>query len=204
MTRLLLIRHAESEWNAQQRWQGRADPPLSEVGRREARRAGRSLRDAIDAVVASPQIRAHETAQIIAAELGLGPVPTEAGLREVDVGLFSGLTAEEVEQRFPREIAAWRTRDINFTAPGGESRADMLERALEALHRIAAERVGKRVLVLTHGGVIGTVERYLGAEPGHGAGNLSGRWFTYDGELRPDGDRVHLITEEHEEAPEAR
>jgi len=204
MTRLLLIRHAESEWNAQKRWQGRADPPLSPTGRREAARAADALRGEVDVVVASPQVRARDTARIIAEALGLPDVATDDDLCEIDVGAFSGLTIEEVEQRYPAELAAWRTREADIAAPGGETRRALVERVNVAIRRIASAHAGTRVLVLTHGGVIGSLERSLDAEAGP-AHHLSGRWFELNGqELRAVGDRISLIGDHHPGAPEAR
>ncbi len=202
MTRLLLIRHAESEWNAEKRWQGRADPPLSETGRVEAKRAAQALRGEIDRVVASPQMRARDTAQIIADELGLDVVRTDERLCEVDVGEFSGLNAEEVEARFSREAAAWRTRDLDVRPPGGETRREMLERVVPALERIASDE--GRILVLTHGGVIATLERVSGCEITRGVRHLQGRWFEVTDEIRAVGERVSLIGDEHEPTAEAR
>jgi uncharacterized phosphatase len=205
VTRLLLIRHAESVWNAQKRWQGRADPPLSDVGRTEAARASDVLRGAIDTVFASPQIRARDTARIIADALDLGEVRTEHDLCEVDVGVFSGLTSDEVEARYPDELAAWRAGDLDTVAPGGESRRALIDRVFPALERVAKRSDAKRVLVVTHGGVIGAVERHLDCwELFNRSTHLSGRWLTYDGGFRPDAERTWLIDDAHEPSPEAR
>ncbi len=203
MTRLFLVRHAESEWNAQRRWQGRGDPPLSEHGREQAKVAAQSLSGEIDVVVASPQRRAIETAEIISRALGLGEVATDEGLREIDVGEWTGLNIDEVESRWGDELKAWRAGELDAT-PGGEDRHAFLERVLAALGRARDAHVGKRVLVLTHGGAIGRVERHLGCHPGHGAGNLTGRWFELNGELRVLGDRIKLLPEPEVPAPETR
>src|SRR3989442_14475718 len=98
--RVLLVRHGQSEWNAQGRWQGQADPPLSDLGRAQARAAARSL-GSVDAVYASDLQRAAETAVIIAEQLGIGPVILDADLRERDAGDWSGLTREEIHERYP-------------------------------------------------------------------------------------------------------
>src|SRR5690606_34165227 len=96
-TRVLLVRHGQSEWNAIGRWQGQADPPLSDLGRLQAREASRAL-GTVDAVWASDLQRAVETAAIIAGELGVGPVVVDPDLRERDAGEFSGLTRPEIEE----------------------------------------------------------------------------------------------------------
>ena len=100
MTRVLLIRHGQSEWNADGRWQGQADPPLTDLGRHQAMHAARNL-GAVDAIVASDLQRASETALIIAEALGVGPVVLEPGLRERDAGEWSGLTRAEIERDWP-------------------------------------------------------------------------------------------------------
>ena len=94
------MRHGQSEWNAIGRWQGQADPPLSDLGRRQAREAARAI-GAVDAVWASDLRRAAETAAIISADIGVGPVVLDPDLRERDAGEFSGLTRAEIEERFP-------------------------------------------------------------------------------------------------------
>ena len=100
MTRVLLVRHGQSEWNAAGRWQGQADPPLTDLGRHQALHAARNL-GVVDAVVASDLQRASETALIIAEALGVGPVVLEPGLRERDAGEWSGLTRAEIERDWP-------------------------------------------------------------------------------------------------------
>ena len=100
MTRVLLIRHGQSEWNADGRWQGQADPPLTDLGRHQALHAARNL-GTVDAIVASDLQRASETALIIAEALGVGPVVLEPGLRERDAGEWSGLTRAEIERDWP-------------------------------------------------------------------------------------------------------
>src|SRR5699024_8930730 len=100
MTDLLLIRHGESVWNADGRWQGQADPPLTELGRLQAREAATSIGH-VDAVVTSDLERAAETGAIIARELGVDHLATEQALRERDAGPLSGLTRSEIHRRFP-------------------------------------------------------------------------------------------------------
>ena len=105
MTRVLLIRHGQSEWNADGRWQGQADPPLTDLGRHQALHAARNL-GTVDAIVASDLQRASETALIIAEALGVGPVVLEPGLRERDAGEWSGLTRAEIERDWPGYLDA--------------------------------------------------------------------------------------------------
>jgi broad specificity phosphatase PhoE len=167
-TRVLLVRHGQSEWNAEGRWQGQADPPLSDLGRIQAREAAGSV-GAVDAIWASDLRRATETALIIANDVGVGPVVVEPDLRERDAGEYSGLTRDEIEQRFPGYLAERRP------PPGWEPEDALLARALRALQRIAGEVPGGDVVAITHGGLIYAIEGHLGVEHQRIA-NTGGRW----------------------------
>jgi probable phosphoglycerate mutase len=179
--RLLLVRHGESVWNAEGRWQGSADPPLSDAGRAQAAALAEVLRDeSIDLVVTSDLDRAHETARIVATALGL-PVPLlEAGLRERDVGDISGHTREEIEAKWPGLLEKWRTGELT-KMPGGED--DITPRVSAVIETIAAAPDGSVVLVVTHGGVIGAIDRWLGTDYRR-VGNVQGRWLTVDDDGR--------------------
>src|SRR5437764_381233 len=111
MIRLLLVRHGESTWNAASRWQGQADPPLSPFGERQAEDAGARLAEiaTITAVWASNLVRARRTGDLIAQRLGIAQVREEPLLRERDVGAWSGLTRDEIEERWPGYLAARRS-----------------------------------------------------------------------------------------------
>ena len=185
MARLLLLRHAESEWNAQGRWQGVADPPLSTGGRRQAVAAGARLRElglSFTDVVASDLERARLTARLIARALAwTAPITVEPGLREYDVGQWSGLTRAEIEARWPGAIEDWRHGRLVST-PGGEKRDRFVARVAATISRLGAAHEGGTLLVITHGGVIGALERALGGEPRR-VPQLGGRWV----EAGPDG-----------------
>jgi broad specificity phosphatase PhoE len=192
-TRVLLVRHGQSEWNADGRWQGQADAPLSDLGRLQAVEAARAI-GAVDGVWASDLQRAAETAAIIASEIGVGPVVVDPDLRERDAGEFSGLTRDEIEQRFPGHLTSGRR------PPSWEPDEHLLARALRGLCRIAAEVPGGEVLVVTHGGLIYTIEAHLGAEHTRIA-NVEGRWVELStGGLRL-GDRVLLADPEDVTVP---
>ena len=110
MTTLILARHGETDWNRENRFQGHADPPLNDLGREQsAELAARLAGEGIARVYTSPLRRASETAEIVARELGLEVEHLE-GLREIDVGAWSGLTRDEVAVRFPDEYALWLDR----------------------------------------------------------------------------------------------
>src|SRR3954449_1914254 len=111
---LLLVRHGQSEWNAVGRWQGQADPPLTELGREQARLAARSL-GALDAIFASDLQRATETALIISNALGVGPVVIDPDLRERDAGEWSGLTRSEIEEQYPGYLTPLGDKHSSFS-----------------------------------------------------------------------------------------
>lgn len=150
MTTLLLVRHGETDWNSERRWQGHADQPLNEVGRRQAREVAEQLAGRpIDAVYASDLSRAHETAEIIAGRLGL-PVTTDERLREVDVGDWSGRLWSDIEVSDP---AAVQRLDAGLKAwNGGESYEEMGARVVGAVLELAARHPGQTLLIVTHGG----------------------------------------------------
>jgi len=190
MTRLLCIRHAESVWNAEGRWQGQADPPLSGRGRADATAAVSALRGTVQRVASSDLLRALETAEIAAQVLELGDVEIEPDLREVDIGSWSGLTRDEIEQRWPGGIAAWRSGD--FIPPGAENPAAFVARVVRGLERVAALD-DRPMLVVTHGGAIGRLEHHLGVNPGVPLPRLCGRWFEIASNITPIGDRIDLL-----------
>jgi broad specificity phosphatase PhoE len=174
VARLLLLRHGESSWNAEDRWQGWADPPLSEQGEAEAHALAAALpRDSFQGVVSSDLERARRTAAIVAARLGLD-VEEDAGLRERDVGTWTGLTKTEIQEGWPDELADWRAGRLEST-PEGEPNDSMAARALEVLGR-QSDRPEERLLVVTHGGLIRLMERRHG-EDAQTTPNLSGRWL---------------------------
>ena len=152
MATLLLARHGETDWNSERRWQGHADRPLNARGREQARELAETFAGRhVDAVYASDLLRAHETAEIVAAQLGL-PVTADAALREVDVGDWSGLVHSEIETRFPDGFRRWQEGGHGWD--GGESYEEMGVRVVAALLQIASRHPGETVLVVSHGGVI--------------------------------------------------
>jgi broad specificity phosphatase PhoE len=157
VTTLILVRHGETDWNRDGRWQGHADAPLNEHGREQGRALADELAgEEVAAVYASDLARARETAEIIAVRLGR-PVSVDRRLREVDVGGWSGLTTDEIEARFPDEVVRWRAEDPHHTFDGGESYSAMGERVVAALEEIAAEHPDGHVLIVLHGGPIRAV-----------------------------------------------
>jgi 2,3-bisphosphoglycerate-dependent phosphoglycerate mutase len=147
-----MVRHGETEWNRENRFQGLADPPLNEAGRAQARSVAVELAaDELTALYSSPLRRAHETARILGAVLGL-EVQVSDALREVDVGSWSGLTRTEVEARFPDGYRRWL--EYGHGWDDGETYEQLGARVVAGLVGIAAKHPRERVLAVTHGGPI--------------------------------------------------
>jgi len=152
-----LVRHGESVSNLEGRVQGQADVELSDHGHAQAeqvaewsRRLAESV--AIDEVWSSPLQRARETADVIAAAVGL-PVLVEQGLCELHAGIFQGHLWADLEEKFPEEVARWRSGDVDYVIPGGESRAQLAARGRAALEGLAGRR-SRGMIVVSHGGVL--------------------------------------------------
>ncbi len=184
-TRLLVVRHGESEWNALGKWQGTEDPPLSEAGMRQADTAAQVL-GTFDAIWCSQLERAVSTAVIISERLGIGPVLVDDRLRESYLGSWQGLTAIEIEAGWPGYLAQHRPPD------DAEPRESIVRRVSECMIDIAEHTPGGEVLVVAHAGVIRTMRRFLSA-PDVRFANLSGCWFAVDaGGTITAGDQVVL------------
>jgi broad specificity phosphatase PhoE len=179
-TRVLLVRHGQSTWNADARWQGQADPPLSALGTQQAVDAARHV-DGVQALWSSDLDRARRTAELIGELLALG-VHLEPRLRERHAGEWQGCTRDEIEERWPGYLSAGRR------PPGFEPDDALLDRVLAALDELRRAHPGESVLVVTHGGIVRTIERHLGDEVGGLLPNLGGRWIVAPGEGGRDGD----------------
>jgi broad specificity phosphatase PhoE len=189
--RMLVVRHGESTWNAVRRWQGQADPPLSERGENQARRGALAAPEhaPFDGVVTSTLQRAHRTGELIATGLSVPVLGTDEGLSERSAGEWEGLTRAEIEDRFPGYLAADKRPD------GYESDASIVERSSNALRRLAAEHADQTLLVVSHGGIIHALERAHSGDDGwQRLDNLTGRWFEVNSEaIVPVGGRVALV-----------
>ena len=191
MLRLLLVRHGQSEWNAEGRWQGQADPPLSDLGRLRARAAGARF-GAVAAAVASPLARGSPTASAISESVGVGPVLVDADLMERHAGDWQGLTRAQIDQQFPGYLDD--KGDDRRRPPGWEHDDVLLERVLRAIDRIATDLAGADdVVAVTHGGVIYAIEGHLGADFQR-IPNLGARFVTVDATGRMAlGERLLLV-----------
>ncbi len=176
------MRHGQTDWNLRQRIQGRTDIPLNATGIAEVRATAQRLHSRRwDVIVTSPLLRASESAQIIASELGLGQPDILPALTERHHGAVEGLTFAERQHHFPRGVPV----------PGLESRAAVADRVLAQLEALAAIEEGQRVLVLSHGGIIGTLLRHVtnGERPRHGEHIANGSAHDF----RWENDRLVLV-----------
>jgi 2,3-bisphosphoglycerate-dependent phosphoglycerate mutase len=169
MTTLILVRHGETEWNREGRIQGHSDSALTPEGIAQAHAMGARLHanlgvEPIHAVIASDLTRAALTARAIATPIG-HDITFDNSIRERAFGVAEGKTYAEIDRDHPEMFSRERETDPDFTAPGGESRNEFHTRITTALQRIASANVGRNVLVVTHGGVIAAVYRWLNGLP---------------------------------------
>ena len=162
-TRILLVRHGETDWNVENRIQGNTDIPLNEKGRAQARQLASRLADMLEqepvhAVYASDLQRACQTAQALAEVFGL-PVRTDIQLRERHFGQFEGCTFREIEERWPEDAARWRGRDPGFGPQGGETLTVFYQRCVDAASRLASAHAGETIALVAHGGVLDSLYR---------------------------------------------
>jgi probable phosphoglycerate mutase len=153
--KILLARHGETPWNAEGRYQGRTDIPLSDIGIAQAQALGRRLADVrIDRAVASPLARAAQTARLALGEARAAMLTFDDGFLEIGHGDWEGLLASEIAQRDPERLQAWREAPESVLMPGGESLQMVLDRAWPALAR-ACEGLGADdiLLVVAHDAV---------------------------------------------------
>jgi probable phosphoglycerate mutase len=153
MTRILLARHGETDWNRDGRWQGHSDRSLDDAGREQARRLGAHLsRVGVDHLYSSDLARARETAAAVEAATGLR-ARIDPGLREVDVGQLTGCSRAEVEARDPAWFREWSEGTVTGY-PDGETYLDVHRRSVRAFERILEEADGGTAVVVCHGGNI--------------------------------------------------
>ncbi len=164
-TTLVLIRHGETEWNRQARIQGHTDSALTVDGVAQAEAGAARLRiEKFDAMVASDLGRTRHTAEILNRPLQL-PLRFDVGLRERCFGVGEGRVYAELDAEYPELFSRVRETDPHYAIPGAETRAEFHQRTTTALQAIADDHRGQRVLVVTHGGVLGAVYRWLNGLP---------------------------------------
>ncbi len=160
-TELILIRHGQTEWNLQGRIQGHLHGELSALGKRQAEAlAARLATISFEALYSSDLHRAVRTAEPIARASGHA-IHTDARLREKNYGDFEGLTMSEVRERYPDDFTRMVGPDDDYVIPGGESRRRKNARVIACIEELAARHAGRRVLVVTHGGVLSCLFQYV-------------------------------------------
>lgn len=175
-TRLLVLRHGQTDWNAQHRFQGQADVPLNQAGVRQAEAAREALADVeLAAVYSSPLSRAHDTATLVRPG---AEIRTDPRLMEIDVGSWAGLTWDQVKAGMP-DYEAKYANGVDFRrSPEGETLADVVARGLPALEEIAAAHVDSTVLVVSHGLLLNRVIHALLGLEGRVLGGLGNAHYT--------------------------
>ena len=200
LTRLCLIRHGETDWNAERRLQGQIDIPLNALGVLQAKAAAESLYqdlllNAFAAIYSSDLKRAHETATIIAHRLDLS-VTADSSLRERDYGDLQGLTIDDAELRYPEYRPRNRApRNPELVLPNGDSLQNFANTVRAGLTAIALRHPGQSVLVVSHGGVLDIAYRMATAMPLSAArdfpiANATLNWIGFDAENRQKSDKT--------------
>jgi len=165
MTRFIVIRHGETRWNLAARVQGHLDSELTPAGIEQADAIARRLaEEPFDLLVSSDLGRAHETARRIA-EVSGHAIRLDARFRERNFGAGAGLTYAEIDQLYPDAFTRNREIDPDHAIPGGESRRAFQERVAHAFAALAADEPGKRITVVSHGGVLGALYRHIHGIP---------------------------------------
>ncbi len=153
-TKIIVVRHGETEWNRAHIFQGQLDSPLSELGIQQANAVAAALaEEKIDVVYASDLGRALHTAKIISAPHQLA-VLTDKRLRERHLGIFQGLNKKEMLDQFSEDVQKYRSGDPDHVIPDGESSRQRYERSITCLQELADQHAGETILIVTHGGVL--------------------------------------------------
>jgi probable phosphoglycerate mutase len=164
-TRLCIVRHGETAWNAEHRVQGQLDIPLNAIGLRQAEAVGKALKgESFDALYSSDLARTQQTAAP-AANLLSHKILLEKDLRERHYGMFERLTYAEVKEKHAAEYARFAARDPDFDFASGESLRKFSARSLAVLAKIASAHAGQHVLIFTHGGVLDELYRHINGVP---------------------------------------
>ncbi len=150
MTNLFLIRHGQTDWTTEGRWQGQLDPPLNENGRKQARQLAQELScQNLQILYSSDLWRAMQTAQIIRTQLNLMLVP-EPRLREIDLGLWQGVLSLDIQAQYPREFQQWYVSPLSIRPPGGEDIPTLAKRVLPVINEIIVRHPGASVGIIAH------------------------------------------------------
>jgi probable phosphoglycerate mutase len=156
---MILVRHGETDWNRELRFQGHADVGLNAIGFEQARRlASRLAAEPAAQLYASDLLRAQQTAQPVASQLGVSSV-TEPALREQSFGSVEGMRVDDIKAQHPQAWEQWLRFHEDFCMPGGETTREFHARVVDAVYRIAGDHPGATLVVVTHGGVLDMIWR---------------------------------------------
>jgi len=169
MTDLIFIRHGETDWNRQQRFQGQIDVPLNRLGHEQARRLADALAgEPVDVMVSSDLLRTRETAAPLERKLSRQS-SLLPGLREQSFGVLEGLDVPSIIGQHPQLWSQWLRHDADYALPEGESTRSFHARVIAAVRALAQQHEGKTLAVITHGGVLDMLWRTVHGAPLHGA-----------------------------------
>jgi len=161
VTELVLIRHGETDWNREMRWQGQTDVPLNPTGVRQAKAAAESLRGTkLDAIYTSDLERARQTAEAVAAATG-ARVRSDRRLREIQLGAWEGMSFDDIRARDGAALDHFRADPVGIRAPGGESVPEVRRRVLACLRDIQRAFPEGRVAVVSHGLALAVLKVFL-------------------------------------------
>jgi 2,3-bisphosphoglycerate-dependent phosphoglycerate mutase len=192
MTELILIRHGETDWNVQGRFQGQIDVPLNALGQRQAvRTAERLAQERVDVFYCSDLLRTRQTAEPAALKLKLATSP-DVGLREQHFGILEGLSFDEVQAQYPHHLTEWLRHDPDYAPPEGESVRAFHARAVGAVQALARLHAGQTLAVVTHGGVLDMLYRTVHGLPLNGPRDCPIPNAGLN-RLRVDGDRIEIV-----------
>jgi len=154
MTQMVLVRHGETFWNSEGRIQGHFESSLNKTGLAQAQALAQRFKSQHFAALYSSDLsRAYETAGAISEKKGL-PILVEPCLRERHLGIFQGVLKRELKRKFPDAFTSYKANDANYVIPEGESLKQLSERSIKCLEKLAQKHLGRRILVVTHGGVL--------------------------------------------------
>jgi broad specificity phosphatase PhoE len=165
-THLFLIRHGETEWNVEGRYQGQADPPLNERGIRQAYELGEKLAQVnLDLLYTSPLLRSEQTAEIISQKLAI-PIYKDERLMEINQGDWQTRLRSEIEELYPDLFKRWETEPWEVTPPGGENLEQVGQRVFAAIDELLQNHTGERIGIVSHRIPIALIKmRYQGLDP---------------------------------------
>jgi len=159
MTELILLRHGETDWNRELRFQGHVDVSLNAIGLEQARRLARRMAgEKVHRLYASDLLRAQQTAEPVARQLGLATV-SDADLREQSFGRVDGMSVDDIKAQHPQAWEGWLSFREDFCMPEGESTRQFHARVMDAVRRLVAAHRGETLVVVTHGGVLDMIYR---------------------------------------------